>query len=236
MPLRNLLRQSITARRISKRVRRLDPSKDEWFEDHYPQWRAKRVAAIRDHFGADFFSGKMLLEVGCGFGAIGAEFAALGACVTCSDGRPGHIAEVRQRRPEVAETVVADLDKPWAFSTRFDVLIHMGVLYHLGNPEQAIRDALGAADHIVLETEVIDSADTSAQAEITEVGYDQAVNYQGIRPSGAMIEQLISEAGRPFTRIADDRCNDGVHVYDWLVMDTGRYTPGQRRLWFIGPS
>jgi len=31
----------------------------------------------------------------------------------------------------------------------------MGVMYHVADPEQAMRDALVAADHIVLETEVI---------------------------------------------------------------------------------
>lgn len=232
--LRQALRRSVLATRASRAVRGLGLPRQEWFEDHYPEWRQKRIEAIRSHYGPAFFRDKSLLEVGCGFGDIGASFVELGADVTCSDGRADHVAEVGRRHPNV-HTAVADLDKPWAFPGRFDVLIHMGVLYHLANPEQAMRSALDSADHVVLETEVLDSADPHGVHSVVEVGYDQAVNYRGGRPSAAMLERIITEAGRTFARINDGRCNSGVHTYDWPLRDTGLYTPGQRRLWFISP-
>ena len=147
MMLKSALRRSVVVRKLSKRVRGLDLAKSEWFEDHYPDWRRKRVVAIAEHYGPTFFKGKSLLEVGCGFGSIGAEFAAMGAQVTCSDARAGHLEEAQRRHPEVS-TVVADLDQPWQF-THHDILLHLGVLYHLADPGKGVRDALQAADHIV---------------------------------------------------------------------------------------
>lgn len=99
---------------------------------------------MRDHYGAEFFDGKNLLEVGCGYGDIGASFVELGALVTCSDGRASHMKEVRRRHRAVA-AVQADLDEPWPFDMRYDVLIHMGVLYHLADPERAMHVMLSAA-------------------------------------------------------------------------------------------
>jgi len=112
--VRNAFRRSVLVKRASTRLRGLDLDREDWFVDHYPEWRRKRIAAIRDHYAPGFFHDKSLLEVGCGFGDIGAPFVDLGARVTCSDGRPGHVAEVTRRYSEVC-AVVADLDKPWAF-------------------------------------------------------------------------------------------------------------------------
>jgi SAM-dependent methyltransferase len=231
--LRQALRRSVTVRKISKRIRRLDAPKDARFEDHYSDWRRKRIAAIADHYGPGFFNGKTVLEVGCGYGDIGAAFAAFGATVTCSDARDEHLQEAARRHPEV-RVVAADLDGPWPFP-RHDVLLHLGLLYHLADPEQAIRQALDAADHLVLETEVCDSSDPIVSRSTVEVGYDQAFNNHGCRPSPAFVERLLTESGRPFIRIEDDRCNTDYHRYDWPIKETGEFGHGLRRMWFVAP-
>jgi hypothetical protein len=35
------------------------------FEQHYVEWREKRIAKIEKIFGQDFFKNKTILEVGC---------------------------------------------------------------------------------------------------------------------------------------------------------------------------
>ncbi|MGH2942566.1 MAG: class I SAM-dependent methyltransferase [Solirubrobacteraceae bacterium] len=210
-----------------------DVPPEEWFEDHYQEWRAKRIDAIRGHYGPSWFTGRTLLEVGCGHADIGAAFAALGAIVTASDARQEHLDEGRRRHPEIAAWQLADLDSEWPFQPDFDLVLHLGVLYHLADPELALRRLLQSGGHIVLETEVSDSSDPYFVHRTVEAGYDQAFNSQGSRPSPALVERVLSEAGRSFSRITDDRCNAAFHRYDWPVRDTGESPDGLRRMWFV---
>ena len=44
------------------------PTPADWvrkrFAEHYIEWRQRRIAAIRQHYGDSFFAGKSLLELG----------------------------------------------------------------------------------------------------------------------------------------------------------------------------
>jgi SAM-dependent methyltransferase len=207
---------------------------DDWvaqrFTDHYDEWRAKRIAAIRTHYGDPFFAGRTLLELGCGYGDIGAAFRQVGADVWASDARAEHLAVAASRHPGL-RTVQADLNVDWPFGW-FDIILHLGVLYHLEPTHESLRRACRSTSHLVLETEVCDadSADVVLVAE--EDGYDQAVDGRGCRPSAHRIERLLAEEGFTWTRVSDARCNAGMHVYDWRETGSGHYAHGQRRFWF----
>lgn len=200
------------------------------FTSHYDEWRARRIAAIRGHYGDAFFRGCTLLELGCGYGDIGAAFRDLGAEVWCCDGREEHLAVAASRYPGL-RTVRADLNTEWPFGW-FDIILHLGVLYHLEPTHQSVRHACRSTGHLVLETEVCDAASPDTVFIAAEEGYDQALDGRGCRPSASRIERVLHEEGFASTRIADDRCNAGVHVYDWPETDSGRYDHGLRRLWF----
>lgn len=197
---------------------------------HYVEWRAKRLAAIVEHYSPRFFAGKTMVEIGCGHGDIGAFFAALGAQVTCSDARASHMRVVRRRHPLVTAQQ-ADMDKPWPFPPS-DVVIHLGVLYHLTNIWENLRAACNGCRHLILETEVSDSDDPALVLKIAETGFDQAYGGTGSRPSGTAVEAVLKECGMKFQRITDDRCNSGMHRYDWPVKNTGTWQHGLRRFWF----
>jgi SAM-dependent methyltransferase len=201
------------------------------FQGHYVEWRAKRISAIIEHYGPSFFLGKKILEVGCGHGDIGATFSRLGAHVTCSDARAEHLAVINERFPDI-QTVETDLDKHWP-SGKYDLTIHMGVLYHLADFKSALERACRDSQRIVLETEVVDSDDPTLLISTNESGFDQAKNGIGVRPTAAAIEQVLESAGMTFTRIADSRCNSGFHVYDWPVQNTRTWRHGLRRFWFV---
>ena len=220
-----------------KEIARLVGYRDgDEFGGHYNRWRAKRIRAIRSHYGRRWWRNKTVLEVGCGHADIGAAFAELGATVTCSDARQEHIVAARRRFGASITTVQADLDGSWPFKEHYDLLLHLGVLYHLADPEQGVRDALSGADHIVLETEVCDSDDPFLVIQTKEKGYDQAFNNVGSRPSPALIERILTESDRPFERVSDSRCNSRLHRYDWAVTNTGDWSSGLRRMWFVGPA
>jgi SAM-dependent methyltransferase len=200
------------------------------FASHYVEWRERRIDAIRAHYGDAFFAGRTLLELGCGYGDLGAAFAGLGAVVTCCDARAEHLDVLRERWPDV-NAVQADLNREWPFD-RFDIILHLGLLYHLEPTHMSLRLSCRSADHLVLESEVCDASSPDLVVVAPEQGYDQAVDGQGCRPSAARVERILSEEGMAVERLTDGRCNAGIHVYDWPVRDTGRFQHGQRRFWF----
>lgn len=200
------------------------------FSDHYDQWRQRRIAAIRNHFGDAFFRGRTLLELGCGYGDIGAAFRALGAEVWCSDARAEHLGVAVARHPGL-RTVQADLNTEWPFGW-FDLILHLGVLYHLEPTHESLRRACRSTSHLVLETEVCDAASPDMVLLADEDGYDQAIDGRGCRPSTSRVERILTEESCRWTRVTDNRCNAGIHVYDWVETDSGDYAHGQRRFWF----
>ena len=127
---------------------------------------------------------------------------------------------------------VYDAEGPWPFTERFDLVINMGLVYHVDNWQRSIIGSLRNADRVVLETEVCDSDDPYTVVKTVENGPDQALSGVGSRPSAAAVEQLLRTEGFRFERIADNRCNAAFHRYDWEVRNTGTWEHGLRRFWF----
>lgn len=205
---------------------------EQEFKGHYIQWMNKRINAIINYFGKAFFSGKSILELGCGFGDIGAIFSKLGANITCSDGRQEHLEILKSKYPNI-NTVQYDLDREWPFNEKFDIIIHMGVLYHIKDYKNAIKNACQNAKYVVLETEVSDSDDPNFVIYTNEEGYEQVLNHIGCRPSEAAIESILDECNVKYYRLHDSSCNYDFHKYDWEVKNTNTWQRGMRRLWFI---
>lgn len=210
-------------------------SEDRQFGGHYRMWRLRRIRAIVDHYGPAWFAGKKVLELGCGHGDIGIALAQLGAEVTFSDARQEHLDTIAAWYPEIepGALVPYDAEQAWPFTERYDLVLHLGLLYHVDAWERALLGALSSADHIVLETEVCDSDDPTFVVKTAEEGYDQAFGGVGSRPSAACIESLLLDEGCRFDRITDDRCNADIHRYDWPVTNSGDWDHGLRRFWFV---
>ena len=201
----------------------------KYFSGHYIGWRATRISYILEYFQPSFFYGKKILEVGCGYGDIGSVFLNLGAKVTCSDGISEYIDIVSRRFPNI-DTVVCDLDNNWP-DGNFDITIHMGVLYHLYDYKQALRNACSNSKILILETEVCDSDDPEYFINVEESGYDQAKNKIGSRPSPASIEKILEECNMSYIRIVDKKLNFAEHTYDWEIKNTKTFDHGLRRFW-----
>lgn len=204
---------------------------DSRFEHHYREWRDKRVQCVIDHYGTDFFKGKTVLELGCGYGDIGARFAALGADVTCTDAREEHLAALRRRYPFL-KTARADLDAEWPFAGTFDVILHLGTLYHLKHFEQPLIRACASAEHLVLETEVCDSDNPAMILFTSESGYDQAFNGAGNRPSPAYVERVLKQCGMRYELLGTSAYDTKYHTYNWRIQNTNAWKKGLRRIWF----
>ncbi len=197
----------------------------------YEAWRVTRFDFLLEHFGAEFFQNKTLLEVGCGYGHLGNRFYQLGAIVTCSDGRQSNVDVTLERFSQLS-AVVSDLDNEFP-EGYYDICIHTGVLYHLKNFDFAIEQACKHSNYLVLETETVDSNDPDATIRYKENPeiQDAGLQLEGNRVSAAHIERELTRWGKIWKRFDSPKLNSGIHLYDWKVTGSNQSGPNHRRFW-----
>lgn len=210
------------------------------FEKHYVEWREKRIAKIEKIFDKEYFGGKTLLEVGCGYGQIGKHFRELGATVDFTEGREEHLPFIKENNPNSGVYNINHNDS-WSLDKRYDMVIHFGLLYHLTNWQQDLECTFKHSDTVVLETEILDSLKEDGHYNARDGGgYDQALNtYEfAVRPSAKFVERVIKENGFTFMRYDDMDLECTYHSYVWkesgLHDELGGYFPGTiatRRFW-----
>jgi len=204
------------------------------FNEVYNDWNHKRGKAIIDHYGYRFFYGKKILDLGAGHGELGAMFLRLGAEVTCVDVREENLKEIRKNHPAI-KTMRLDLEREWPFAqNQFDVVLSMGLLCHLKNYEQHLKNICAVAECIVLETEVLDITDLNLRAPIYEEKLinDLSFHGEGSIVSANNIQNKLSTLGATFKRFDEPKVNSGPYRYDWRESGLGRVS-GNRRFWFI---
>jgi SAM-dependent methyltransferase len=210
---------------------------NEHFRGHYDEWNERRVAFLETQFGRDWFRGKRVLELGCGHCFIGRALSRWGAHVVAVDGRQQHLQTIRQIAPHI-ETYQADLNCQWPLEGKFDIILNLGLLYHLEQIQFLLDRCFENADRVVLETEVLDTLEDSCLSiEEDKSLYDQSLTGKGIRPSAACLERYFDSAGFYAHRLASNLCNttgEGLqHVYDWPCGETNKWQHGRRRLWVL---
>lgn len=195
-------------------------------------WNEKRLKAIVSHYGAKFFDGIKVLDLGCGHGFFGDGLAKLGATVTYCDARLEHLSQIAKRNPG-ADVRLIDLEHDFP-EGKWDLIIHFGVLYHLENLEANLLRACLSAKHMVLETLVCNSTDPHLchVKKEDKTNISQAFQGVGSRPSPAFVERNLAENGMQFTMLTTTECDDHIHTYAWKQKNTGEHTAGQRRMWF----
>lgn len=168
-------------------------SNTQVFGGFYNQWRLVRVWKLEQIFGPDWFIGKRVLELGCGYGNIGVYLKTLGADVLFADARQEFLDIVRKKCP-TAETVRLDQDTAWNLNEEFDLVIHWGITYNIKNWEQDLECTLKHAKNLAYETAVNKFA---GDVVIPIVDPDYGVhhsgcyNNEGVLPSVMAIEQVL---------------------------------------------
>src|SRR5215510_4218312 len=115
----------------------------EWhrFPEMYEEWERQFIDYMQPH-AAEFFSGKKILDAGCGNGRFAYYAAKYGAEVWAIDLGPA--VEVARRNTEErnVHVVQADLHDPPFELESFDFIYSIGVLHHLPDPEAAFQNLL----------------------------------------------------------------------------------------------
>lgn len=187
-------------------------------------WQDLRINYIKSKFSPQFFNEKSILELAPYNGYIGNSFYELGAKVTCIEGRKENCQHIKTHFPHLI-VHQANLDTvEWKWGN-FDIIINMGLLYHLeNNHKQHLENCIHNSKILILET-VINSDKTEIISYRPEEGADQSLSQRGGEPSIKWIENILRKNTHHFTR-ANDIGNAGEHHYD------GCGSPGYNRaLW-----
>jgi SAM-dependent methyltransferase len=97
--------------------------------------------------------GKRVLEVGAGIGMLTAYFLGRDCEVITTEARPENVLELRRRHPGIRAELL-DLEHPPGEHGlgHFDIAFCYGTLYHLADPDTALRWLSRVSDMILLET------------------------------------------------------------------------------------
>ena len=204
------------------------------FDSSYDDRNHKLAKAIISHYSYTFFYGKKILDLGAGQGGIAAALARLGADVLCVDARGENITTINKLHPHL-KTLRCDIDNEWPFAGQhFDMVLSLGLLCHIDNYDKHLNDICGVAEHVVLETEVLDTADIDWKMKFFEDAAINDLSFTGKAcvVSAQNIQNRLSAISATYKRKDDPNRNSDNIRYNWVENNIGKQV-GNRRMWFI---
>ena len=166
---------------------------------------AREYNKVRQNFIAEFLAairGQIAItsavDVGCGVGLFSKFLSDRGLQVLALDGREENTLEGKKRFPEINFATGNIEDPAIAEVGVFDLVLCVGLLYHLENPFRAIRN-LHALTSKVLLIETMCLPGTQPTMELLDEGAseNQALNYVAFYPSESCLIKMLYQAGFP---------------------------------------
>ena len=221
----------------------------------YEIWKQKRLSRIINLLGEDWFSDKHVLELGAGYGTIGIELMKLGAHVTFADSNEDFLNIIQSQLPQPVPLIKLDQNFPYDLNQNFDLVLHMGVLYHLLNWKEDLKSAFSHSNKIILETIVEHTKNEIWEQEIKvplqlwgntlnkkTLFSEKSVEYE-IKNLGYTYLPLYNSSLDTNFNWGMDEVNMERHIYSWNFHNTDlypdyvknniQYSTHFRRMWFI---
>ena len=227
----------------------------ETFGGVFNSWRLKRAEKLTSIFGLEWFKGKKILEMGCGYGNFGLYLESLGSKVHFSDARAEVLDKVKSKNPD-AVTFVIDQEENWSLEEHYDLIIHIGILYNLNYWEKDLDSVLKYCDYVVLES-AVHKFNNANEYKIVNYAYSHEFHGParqiGTLTSSLNIEKNIGKNNFTFVRYDDkdlDLFDPGPILYSWLeacdenapkygIIDSWWNNPfceGRRRFWVLSKN
>jgi len=138
------------------------------------------------------------VDVGCGLGHFSSFLANLGFRVLALDGRVDNVNEARRRYPAI-EFQVADAESKVICSHgTFDLVLCLGLLYHLENPFAAVRNLFAMTEKIAI-IEGMCCPGEEAMLAVRDEGptEDQGLQHVALYPTENALIKLLYRSGFP---------------------------------------
>lgn len=176
---------------------------------------------IRDFADFPAWSGKKVLEIGCGIGTDGAEFARNGAHYTAVELSRESLEiaasrfEVEGLRGRFGQANVERLDSELShleYDDNYDLIYSFGVLHHTPNLDKALR-GIRSVSGPQTEIRIMVYAANSLKSALIQKGLAQPEAQEGCPVAntyskGELVE-LFRESGLQITEISQD------HIFQW---------------------
>jgi SAM-dependent methyltransferase len=144
-------------------------------------------------------AGKRILDIGCGVGHLAARLAEMGSTVVCVDGRDQNIASLGARYPHLEAHVGNVESEPLSSFGRFHIVFSYGLLYHLENPIQSLRNMEAVCDEmLLLETIICDHQSAIVRVEDESTDVNQALGGIAGRPTPHYVVLALNRVGFPY--------------------------------------
>lgn len=136
------------------------------------------------------------LDAGCGLGFFSGYLASMGLNVVGFDARLSNVAEATKRNPRLEFHVYDVEDSAVLQLGSFDLVLCLGLLYHLENPFRAIRNLYSLTKrHLIIET-IVSPYRLPVSALYREgSGEDQSLHYVALILSEMCLVNMLYKAG-----------------------------------------
>lgn len=177
-------------------------SKTWSFDSEQTQTYTRVRQAIISQF-LDAIRGKVKLQsavdVGCGVGYFSKFLSDRGLDVIAIDGRDENAKEGRRRYPEISFLTRNVEDPALPALGVFDLVLCVGLLYHLENPFRAIRNLHALTGKVlIVESMCAPGSDPSLQLLDEYQEDNQGLTYAAFYPTESCLIKMMFRAGFPF--------------------------------------
>jgi SAM-dependent methyltransferase len=139
------------------------------------------------------------LDVGCGVGDFSVFLRDFGFQVSALDGRKDNVDEARRRVGNVCFYQSNAEDEALPRLGSFDLVLCVGLLYHLENPFRAIRNLFSLTRKVlVVESKCVPEASMALYLMDEAELEDQGLDYVAFYPSEGCLFKMFYRAGFPF--------------------------------------
>ena len=139
---------------------------------------------------------KTAIDLGCSVGFFSQFLHERGIETLGIDGRDENVVEARKRFPRVSFEVGNVENTSIQLKGSFDLVLAVGLMYHLENPFQAIRNIFALTKNVAfIETVVAPSEKQAAFLYEEGVSASQGLNYMALIPTLPTFVKMLYRAG-----------------------------------------